>query len=1144
MMTKERRGWFGGRRRELGGFALVVTISLMVLLMVLGVGLLSLSAVVLRAGGVTAAREEAMSNARLAMMLALGELQRAAGPDQRVTGPAKLRHETSHPALTGVWRSFESTTTRRPDGESRWQAGAAGEVAEGGFVGWLASPAVAVGGKAADPLVPPRSGASAKAVRMLGTAGEPLRLEPTPAGPRGAVAWAVVDEGVKARIDLPKEAVRKDRDERFARLRAPGRQAAEVIAEDTAGLVFDRETAAKVVSVQQAEIPGGPKVGEYHDDLTTWSAALPVNVAAGGLKADLTRAFESAKLPAELQGRFVYANSSKRLATADPLFSNLAAYYKLYQETAGGTKPLQVTLPNRYTPLSGTRINLAPLDGNLIAPVVSRVSVVFSLIGHEAHGHWIDTIPSQSGDPQRTYMVYLIYTPVVTVHNPWTVPLTFKDLKVTFKNLPIGFKFFRSGTAQTNTLGLLSQFHVSSQTMSGFDDPFSVTLSNRPGSKSDTSITLKPGEARVFGVNWPKGTKWGNMTNYLWQNDLDKSKTLDITAGPGWDYRTGFIVDWLHPQAAGPTTDARTGVFGVRNTDTIDVECGPVIPSNANGRFSIEVEVLANRRPTKIGAYEYVYGTERRLREALENGTNPALGKVRFPFRPERPWAFNKLYQPGYEGTPVEAWSGAKQFAVFTLIDRTAQDALYGTKPVRHSSFAHQVLSMDITRTHPAQMPMELSLLPIRGEGANVVGSIDADVNDRAYFFSGTRALTGALSFPTYQVPVSPVVNLASFSHANLASSGHLPLTSYTVGESLAPASVPPDQVVAGGLFGYESLDHSWLANNTLWDGYYLSGVRSSDEAKGFFNHQPLALNPRFAPVLPAGRGPSEAADAVMADDGWTKLAGMQLVKGAFNVNSTSVHAWKALLASLGGAEIPVIDPLTAAPRDQTGGAAPFPRLLQPVAGSIDAAGKPDNQTRWAGFRDLDDKELAALAEEIVGQVRARGPFLSMSEFVNRRPGAGTEETSTAGALEAAIRKAGINNIPAGPVTRAVTEAEAKTFGYANPQAAAGDVEEGANAFLTQGDLLAALGSFLTVRSDTFTIRAYGDARDPAGNVTARAWCEAVVQRMPAFVDPGDAPDKVQVAANRLPDSLKPVNRTFGRRFEVVAFRWLAPDEV
>jgi hypothetical protein len=220
---------------------------------------------------------------------------------------------------------------------------------------------------------------------------------------------------------------------------------------------------------------------------------------------------------------------------------------------------------------------------------------------------------------------------------------------------------------------------------------------------------------------------------------------------------------------------------------------------------------------------------------------------------------------------------------------------------------------------------------------------------------------------------------------------------------------------------------------------------------------------------------------------------------------------------------------------------------LRGLAGAVGDPKGASNQDRWAGFRDLGEEQLDALATGIVRQVRQRGPFLSMSEFVNRRLGDPSDETSTAGVLEAALREAGINRDSAGPTPRRVTAADAANFGYANPAAAIGDTEEGANAFLSQGDLLEALGASLTVRSDTFVVRAYGDAKDADGKILAKAVCEAVIQRVPEFVDGSDAPDKVQAALGdpaRSVDSLTEPNRRFGRRFEIVGLRWLAPEEI
>jgi hypothetical protein len=54
----------------------------------------------------------------------------------------------------------------------------------------------------------------------------------------------------------------------------------------------------------------------------------------------------------------------------------------------------------------------------------------------------------------------------------------------------------------------------------------------------------------------------------------------------------------------------------------------------------------------------------------------------------------------------------------------------------------------------------------------------------------------------------------------------------------------------------------------------------------------------------------------------------------------------------------------------------------------------------------------------------------------------------------------------------------------------------------------------------------------------ARAWCEAVVQRVPEYVNPVDRPE-IPVTALTQPE-----NRTFGRRFTMKSFRWLTKDEI
>ena len=66
---------------------------------------------------------------------------------------------------------------------------------------------------------------------------------------------------------------------------------------------------------------------------------------------------------------------------------------------------------------------------------------------------------------------------------------------------------------------------------------------------------------------------------------------------------------------------------------------------------------------------------------------------------------------------------------------------------------------------------------------------------------------------------------------------------------------------------------------------------------------------------------------------------------------------------------------------------------------------------------------------------------------------------------------------------------------YRFPDAAVGQSTYGLPGWTRQADVLRAIAPILSARDDTFTIRAYGDARDRDGKITSRAVCEAVVRR-------------------------------------------------
>ncbi|MGE9268243.1 MAG: hypothetical protein ACQKBY_09100, partial [Verrucomicrobiales bacterium] len=234
-----------------------------------------------------------------------------------------------------------------------------------------------------------------------------------------------------------------------------------------------------------------------------------------------------------------------------------------------------------------------------------------------------------------------------------------------------------------------------------------------------------------------------------------------------------------------------------------------------------------------------------------------------------------------------------------------------------------------------------------------------------------------------------------------------------------------------------------------------------------------------------------------------------------------------------GASELPWINPETGNVSWTRPEGVRFNRFSQPITDQP-FEGNAYAAEYWQGWRQLDETQLDELAQAIVAEVKERGPFLSMADFVNRDPEASDQEQQRKGALQAALDEA-VNNQLGSDIGQAATVPAGTQFEGA---AVGGENETaGSAAYLLQGDVLQSLAPVMQVRSDYFRIRAYGDARNGAGEIVARAWCEATVQRIPQYTDSADAPEKEY-------DSLNPLNKSFGRRYQVVGFRWLSPEEI
>ncbi|MBS0663134.1 MAG: hypothetical protein JSR48_07700, partial [Verrucomicrobia bacterium] len=300
---------------------------------------------------------------------------------------------------------------------------------------------------------------------------------------------------------------------------------------------------------------------------------------------------------------------------------------------------------------------------------------------------------------------------------------------------------------------------------------------------------------------------------------------------------------------------------------------------------------------------------------------------------------------------------------------------------------------------------------------------------------------------------------------------------------------------------------------NDLFDRYFVTGL-STESVAAARDHLPELPNPGQVWAAPAGGRalPAVATAIAAARDGL--LAGQLLQEGAFNVNSFSADAWHAFLRT---ARRDPGDPfryVAAAVGTGTGSddaesidfadEAVFGRFDQSApetyrtdtgyAASTTVPPAPPNVPSKAnthlfrqGIRVLTHDESGALAASIAELVRGaaarEGPFRSMADFLGPREILGGQSV-----LEAAIERAEL--------------ADGRKLNDRSR------VPEFSSQTLLPGDLMSRLAEYCTTRSDTFQIRVYGDAWNAAtGSVSAQAWAEAVVQRLPEWTDPRQAPE-------------------------------------
>lgn len=1209
------------------GFALVTTLLMMTLLSAIIIGTLSLSSVTLRSTEKNSHRAIAQANARMALTLAIAQLQREAGPDQRITASAGITGNTVHPHWTGVWKSTAGNDKPEPV--------------------WLVSGSP---GDARQPLLPTNSTVLVSSTEkdLKNEIRAPWIKVPAHRG-SGRFAYWTADEGVKARIDL----AAPDADspdwsdtEKLAHSQSaqePGlgyfdathREMWTPFLPEQASLNKSRLVSMGTASLAVNDSPSLKRSAfsrHYFNDLTTGGYGLPVNARDGGMKHDLSLIFARSMQDEPFVSDFLGATPS----TADtlgekvltfsisdpekfglsptiqanhsggfvgPNWGTLFNYARSWEKLSGNEAPLIGPHPLADTDLRQddwqpyseankgmpNRADIQHLNSG-ISPVLSVAQIGFYLGAEEA--------PSPPGSPQR-YYTKLMIKPIVGLWNPYNVKIRANQYLLEWaiasymrfdyqKPNPDGS--FPSGSGNVVEIWLREYW------LANEGGNFPTDDSKQSGSylrMLTRPVDFEPGEHRLFSVEGnpeiadgynnyltptldPMGayavriirTVDGKLTGpdgkilpdqkkgqplfvpsgyYGWFGDVyfqdthwdGSTKThgvgtrsrfpgLDRTAASTWLSLKG--VSNVTPEGPGNATHLSryTNLWNGGKDETAKGD-GRYIPepiltmrskinvSGAGGRTPYLIDTLAEGTLGHIGTWRFYTRNPTEL-------SDPAQGLRGWIDCNPRVIASNLRFD-GSKNTlqGVEGWHATSHL-------------MPGLGDVSFGDFkgGNRGLVSDGSWGRESRIP-EGEPIEDRWRGYGGPGS--------------TLNSGGQTHVIVYDVPRTPLLSIGQFQHANLSRYNHEP--GFVVGNSYANPRIPPDKTVHenfGGM-GFPAVDTSYEVNERLWDGMFFSTLSPDDQgdASGDFDaplkatlsgKKPLP-NPRMdytpLPGDPVDRnGIPSVQQLIRRNDKAAPqaLAARIRVKGAFNVNSTSETAWKAILSSMASSGMPVVNPSTAQTSWSTPRGIRFNRFSHTI---LDAGydGGDGDAAFWQGWRKLSEEDLEKLASAIVRQVKERGPFMSLASFVNRSPSSQKREHQLKGPLQAALDEIANHQLPSStgqPANNPTGEAFSDTIDGENQAA-------GHAAYLLQGDLLQSLAPILQVRSDYFRIRTCGESLDASGRVMARAHCEAFVQRDSSFVDPRDPP---HLAAGQL----RAANQTYGRKFQLVSFRWLLPEEI
>ena len=1201
---------------------------LMVLLTVLAVGLLGLSTIEIRTSSHNIAMQQARANARMAMVIAIGSLQKHAGPDQRVTGPSDFlasqnagEPDLKHPHWTAVWKSV------MPDGGPviRRQGNGGGLRDRRSVDRWdvrddLLAQLVSGNENGIRYTAEREEGDGANEEVLVGkgsVGGSPANAEAIVRAPKvtigdsangkvsGEYAWWVGDLGTKANVATADHFAEKS-GSTIRRLQiAQDFSVAAASAEDT-----KNEDRARFVSPREFGLHtgGDPKAAtEHFHDLTTDSESVLADVRDGGLKKDLTAYLlgngNVSDLPDApgIEGLGVSDSDhligpqNKKAASfmADggeaSRFSEVSPSFQLLRDWAQRSTSTQLSTRTVNPDYAETRPrdegkqtaygdhNLLPVEyknrtQSDVAPVLVESSLYYNLSYYDA---------ADDPDPRHRIGLRLHLYPRVALWNPYNVSIKVgasmmamqingaKEIEVTLQdnrkqifkmcwgrisNAANGYSGARRGT---------HYFQLEGTTIGPGETIVFSPAGNRPYDIYELSSNLltpnlPPDPSRSFFMDKRPDNEPPNPGPPVAKHVLfDTQQSRPPNPAISDDRLLAAPREWR--EVVGNVPSGNIQAAGYTQSDDYWMFWKPFPPgarANNLGEFNSlphghfvscafqygdedELPVQwSNRDPVPFQKSDGAGVT----RQTPDRRTRDGFRLRWFREHPSNIAGSGSLKAtPHLQDAPIASWNMRSSYSF-----RSSHENVTDVAPHYFGVYTRDLFDDAVSWNN---------LMPRGSSGSQLGDPFDQPV-------AGTTRIL-------FDVPRTgaEVVSLGAFQHLKFSEFVWHP--TYAFGNSLADPRIErsmtqPDRsrdinsreggwnrdsigyatdgrsrnddggasdadnwaYTARGMLEHVMKDQntifdlSYELNHSLWDRFFLS--TGSSREKGDF-----AKDPAGHP-LPNGRLRPVSGSSTVEDDivNFHRAASALTVDGGFNVNSTSVGAWEALLLSSLGVQ-------------GEDDAVTFPRIFNLPGGTWNGEDATARDA-WTGQRALNRGEVKKLAQAIVEEVRLRGPFLSMSDFVNRR--LREDETGKMGALEAALKRSGVNASfrQAFPLDNSESLPDYRhTDNIKDPTRVEQTLKPDSSAWgalgnVTQADLLQSLGPVLSARSDTFVIRTYGSSLDPDGKVLAEAWCEAVVQRTPVPLSPDDT--------GLNPDISKPVD--FGRTFEVKRFRWLHRDEV